>query len=159
MLRKVVRHGDVQGEKGEYQRPAQEETLILLKALSGLRSAATLMLDPLVARNLKEMQGFETKEDYSRWLSENVKVRAGQYWAADIIYAIMLPLAGQGIELYASWASLPADAPLTPFANAPLTPFNDPKNINAIVAGEETNAFWKKTDFGYAASASVDEWR
>jgi hypothetical protein len=133
------------------QRSAQEETAILLKAFCGLRSAATLILDPLVAINLKEMQGFDTKEDYSRWLSENVKVPAEQYWAADIIYSFMRPLAEQGIEPYVSWANLPDDAL--------LTPFNDPKNINVIVAGGETNAFWKTTDYAYVSSASVDEWR
>ena len=133
------------------QRPAQDETVILLKAFSGLRSVATLILDPLVARNLKEMQGFGTKADYSSWLSENVKVPAGQYWAADMVYAFMLPLAGQGIEPYASWRNLPDDAL--------LTPFNYPQNINVIVAGGETNAFWKTTDFEHVVSASVDEWR
>jgi len=133
------------------QRPAQEETVILLKAFSGLRSVATLILDPLVAKNLREMQGFDTKADFSRWLSEHVKVPAAQYWGADIIYAFMRPLAQQGIEPYASWSRLPEDAL--------LTPFNDPKFINVVVAGGETNAFWKTTDFDYIISASVDKWR
>jgi hypothetical protein len=133
------------------QRPPQVETAILMKAFSGLRSAATLILDPMVAKNLKEIQGFDTKADYTRWLSGNVKVPAGEYWAADIIYSFMLPLALEGIEPYASWSSLPDDEL--------LTPFNDPKNINIVVMGGETNAFWKTTDFGYVASVSVDEWR
>jgi hypothetical protein len=133
------------------QRSAQEETVILLKAFSGLRSAATLILDPLVAKNLKEMQGFATKADFSRWLSDHVKVPAGQYWAADIVYSFMRPLAEQGIEPYASWARLPDDAL--------LTPFNDPKSINVTVTGGETNAFWKTTDFDYIVSAPVDKWR
>jgi len=133
------------------QRPAQEETVILLKAFCGLRSVATLVLDPLVAKNLKEMRGFDTKADFSRWLSEHVKVPAAQYWGADIIYAFMRPLAQQGIEPYASWSRLPDDAL--------LTPFNDPKFINVVVAGGETNAFWKTTDFDYIVSAPVDKWR
>jgi hypothetical protein len=133
------------------ERPAQEETTILMKAFCALRSAATLILDPLVARNLKEMQGFETKEAYSRWLSENVKIPAGQYWKADINYAFMLPLAQQGIEPYASWHNLPDDAL--------IAPYNIPEAINIIVVGGETNAFWKTTDFDYSLSASIDEWR
>jgi hypothetical protein len=133
------------------QRPAQEETVILMKAFSGLRSAATLILDPLVARNLRDMQGFKTKGSLCRWLSENVLVPARQYWAADLIYAFMLPLAEQGIEPYASWARLADDAL--------LGPFNDPERINVVVAGGETNAFWKTTDFDYVLSASVDKWR
>lgn len=133
------------------QRTAHEETAILLKAFSGLRSAATLLLDPLVAKNLKEMQHFDTKADFCRWLSENTKVPAGQYWGADIIYSFMRPLAEQGIEPYASWADLPDDAL--------LTPFHDPKSINVVVVGGETNAFWKTTDFDYVATGSVDRWR
>jgi hypothetical protein len=133
------------------ERPAQEETTILMKAFCALRSAATLILDPLVARNLKEMQGFETKEAYSRWLSENVKIPTGQYWKADINYAFMLPLAQQGIEPYASWYNLPDDAL--------IAPYNIPEAINIIVMGGETNAFWKTTDFAYSLSASIDEWR
>jgi hypothetical protein len=133
------------------ERPAQEETTILMKAFCALRSAATLILDPLVARNLKEMQGFETKEAYSQWLSENVKIPAGQYWKADINYAFMLPLAQQGIEPYASWYNLPDDAL--------IAPYNIPEAINIVVVGGETNAFWKTTDFAYSLSASIDEWR
>jgi len=133
------------------ERPAHLETVILLKALAALRSAATLILDPLVAKNLKEMQGFDTKEEYSRWLSGNVKVPAGQYWGADIIYAFMLPLAQQGIEPYASWRNVP-DEEL-------IAPYNIPENINAVVVGGETNAFWKTTDFLHTVSASIDEWR
>ncbi|MCJ7684033.1 MAG: hypothetical protein MUO68_07025 [Desulfobacteraceae bacterium] len=133
------------------ERPAQEETLILMKAFSGLFSAATLILDPLVAKNLKELQGFKIKEAYSRWLSENVKIPAGQYWKADINYAFMLPLAQQGIEPYASWSNLPDDAL--------IAPYNIPEASKIIVMGGETNAFWKTTDFAYSLSASIDEWR
>jgi hypothetical protein len=97
------------------------------------------------------MQGFDTKEAYSRWLSENVKVPAGQYWGADITYAFMLPLAQQGIEPYASWRNVP-DEEL-------IAPYNIPENINVVVVGGETNAFWKTTDFLHTVSASIDEWR
>jgi hypothetical protein len=87
-----------------------------------------LILDLLVAKNFKEIQGFHTKEQYSQWLSENVKIPAGQYWGADLIYAFMLPF---------------------------LAPYNDPKSINIVVVGGETNAFWKTTDFAYSVSASI----
>ena len=133
------------------KRPPQDETVILLKAFCGLRSAATLLLDPLVARNLKEFQGFETKQDYAKWLSENVRIPAGQYWGAEIISAFSLPLAQEGIEPYKTWLKLPPEEL--------ITPFNIPENINMVVVGGETNAFWKTTDFSYIMSASVDEWR
>jgi hypothetical protein len=131
-------------------RPASEETAILLKAFPALRSAATLIMDPLVAKGLKQ-QGFDTKQDFSRWISEHVEIPAGQYWGADVIYAFMAPLARQGIEPYASWAKLPRDAL--------IRPFNDPNQINAVVVGGETNPLWQTTDFLYTQSASIDPWR
>ncbi len=131
-------------------RPATEETAIMLKAFAALRSAATLIMDPLVAKGLKE-QGFKTKQDVTHWLSENVKVPAGQYWGADIIYAFNSPLARQGVEPYATWSKLPKDEL--------ITPFNDPKQMNIVVVGGETNPLWLTTDFLYTQSASVDKWR
>jgi len=131
-------------------RPASEETLILLKAFPALRSAATLIMDPLVAKSLKE-QGFKTKQDLSKWISEHVEIPAGQYWGADIIYALVAPLARQGIEPYATWASLPKDAP--------IKPFHDPQQINVVIVGGQTNPLWQTTDFVYTQSAVIDTWR
>ena len=133
------------------QRPPHEETVMLLKAFCALRSSATLLLDPLVAKNLKEMQGFATKQAFCQWLSENVKIPAGQFTKADMNYHFMLPFAQQGIEPYATWYNLPDDAV--------IAPYNKPQNINIVVAGGETNAFWKTTDFAYNVSASIDRWR
>ena len=132
------------------QRPATEETAIMLKAFPALRSAATLVMDPLVAKGLKE-QGFKTKDDVARWLSENVKIPAGQYREADIIYAFVAPLARQGIQPYATWFKLPKDEL--------IAPYNDPGQINIVVVGGETNALWLTTDFVYTQSVSVDKWR
>ncbi|HXJ16356.1 MAG TPA: hypothetical protein VNM68_04070 [Candidatus Polarisedimenticolia bacterium] len=131
-------------------RPATEETAIMLKAFPALRSAATLIMDPLVAKGLKE-QGHQTKQDVTRWLSQNVKIPAGQYWGADVIYAFMSPLARQGVEPYATWAKLPKDEL--------ITPYNDPTQMNIVVVGGETNPLWLTTDFLYTQSASIDKWR
>jgi hypothetical protein len=131
-------------------RPATEETAIMLQAFPGLRSAVTLVMDPLVAKGLKE-QGFEKKQDVARWLSEHVKVPAGQFWGADIAYSLMAPLARQGVEPYATWAKLPKDALIAPYC--------DPDQINIVVVGGETNPLWLTTDFLYTQSASVDKWR
>jgi hypothetical protein len=131
-------------------RPASEETVILLKAFPALRSAVTVIMDPLVAKGLKE-QGFQTKQDFSKWISEHVEIPAGQYWGADVIYAFISPLARQGVEPYASWAKLPKDAL--------IKPFNDPNQINVVIVGGETNPLWQTTDFLYTQSASIDKWR
>ncbi len=131
-------------------RPASEETAIMLKAFSALRSAATLVMDPLVAKGLKE-QGFQSKRDFSQWLSDHVEVPAGQYWGADIIYAFVAPLAREGVEPFASWAKLPNDAL--------IRPYHDPGQINVVIVGGETNPLWQTTDFYYTQSALVDPWR
>ncbi|HXX19375.1 MAG TPA: hypothetical protein VEJ46_08230 [Candidatus Acidoferrum sp.] len=131
-------------------RPASEETVIMLKAFAALRSAATLVMDPLVAKGLKE-QGFQTKQDFSRWLSDRVEIPAGQYWGADIIYSFMAPLARQGVEPYATWAKLPKETL--------IKPYNDPNQINIVIVGGETNPLWLTTDLLYTQSASVDKWR
>jgi hypothetical protein len=131
-------------------RPATEETVIMLKAFSALRSAATLVMDPLVAKGLKE-QGFQSRRELSRWLSDHVEVPAGQYWGADIIYAFVAPLARQGIEPYASWAKLAKDAL--------IKPYHDPNQINVVIVGGETNPLWLTTDFVCTQSGLVDPWR
>jgi hypothetical protein len=131
-------------------RPANEETAIMLKAFPALHAVATLVMDPLVAKGLKE-QGFQTKQDVARWLSENTKIPAGQYWAADVIYAFVRPVARAGIEPFATWANLPPDTL--------IAPYNDPKGINIVVVGGESNPLWFTTDFRYVTSASVDKWR
>ncbi|HVB88351.1 MAG TPA: UGSC family (seleno)protein [Candidatus Dormibacteraeota bacterium] len=131
-------------------RPANEETAIMLKAFSALHSVATLVMDPLVAKGLKE-QGFQTKQDVARWLSENTKIPASQYWAADVIYAFNRPVARAGVEPFATWANLPPDTL--------IAPYNDPKGINIVVVGGESNPLWLTTDFRYVTSASVDKWR
>lgn len=131
-------------------RPATEETAIMLKAFPALHSVATLIMDPLVAKGLKD-QGFQTKQEVANWLSENTKVPAGQYWGADVIYAFNRPLARAGVEPYATWAKLPPETM--------IAPYNDPKLINIVVVGGESNPLWLTTDFRYLTSASVDKWR
>ncbi|MDE3108635.1 MAG: hypothetical protein KGL02_01730 [Acidobacteriota bacterium] len=131
-------------------RPATEETAIMLKAFPALHSVALLVMDPLVAKGLKE-QGFQTKQDVAHWLSQNVKIPAGQYWGADVIYAFNRPLAHAGVEPYATWARLPKDEL--------IAPFNDPDGINIVVVGGESNPLWLTTDFRHVQSASVDKWR
>ena len=37
-----------------------------------------------------------------------------------------------------------------------ITPYHIPVNIDMVVVGGETNAFWKTTDFRNVTSASVD---
>ncbi len=128
-----------------------EEVKLQMQALPALYSAATLILDPIVARHLKENEGLETALDAARWISENVKMRAGQFWDNDIIDMLVAPLAMQGIEPYAAWKQLPGDAL--------IAPYHQPEKVNILVVGGETSPLWKIADFDYTAMASIDKWR
>jgi hypothetical protein len=132
-------------------RSLAEELNIQLAAMPPMNSAATIIVDPLVARNLKENEGFNTRKDYCRWLSQNIKMPAGQYWKTDHIDMLVASQAYKGVEPYASWKKLPDDELIAPYHN--------PDNINIIVVGGETSPLWKVTDYNYAGSASVDRWR
>lgn len=132
-------------------RTVGEEITLQLSVIPGLNSFATLLLDPLVARQLKEIDGFETKEDFSLWISENALIPAGRYWGTDTIDMLVAPLANSGVEPYATWKKA-ADEELIPH-------YNKPENINIVVVGGETSPVWKTSDYAYTGSASVDYWR
>ena len=128
-----------------------EELNIQLPAMPPMNSSATIIMDPLVARNLKENEGFNTKQDFARWLSQNIKMPAGQYWKTDYIDMLVASQAYQGVEPYASWKKVPDDELIAPYHN--------PDRINIIVVGGETSPLWKASDYGYMTSASIDKWR
>jgi hypothetical protein len=128
-----------------------EEVNIQLQALPALYSGATLIMDPMMARNLKEREGFQTKLDVGRWISENFKIPASQFWKNDLIDMLVAPLAASGVEPYAAWKSLPGDTL--------LAPYNRPEKINILVVGGETSPLWKVADFDYTISAQIDKWR
>jgi len=132
------------------RRPAQEETLIMMHAFPCIHSALTLVMDPLVAKHLKE-QGFSDPGQLSKYLSENFKMTAGQFWGSDVAYSLVEPNARNGVEPFASWLKLPEDAV--------IAPYTDPEKINMVVVGGETQALWFTTDMWYTQTVSVDKWR
>lgn len=132
-------------------RPLDEELSRQFAAIPPLGSRATIVMDPLIAANLKENEGFETKLDYCKHLSENIKIKAGDYWKTDHIDMLVSSEAVKGIEPFATWKSLPDEAL--------IAPFYIPGNINLIVVGGETSPLWKASEYGYAGSASIDKWR
>jgi hypothetical protein len=128
-----------------------EEVKLQIQALPALYSGATLILDPITARHLKENEGFQTKLDVSRWISENVKMTASQFWDNDIIDMLVAPLALHGVQPYAEWKQLPGDDL--------LAPYHRPEKINILVVGGETSPLWKVSDLDYTVTASIDKWR
>jgi hypothetical protein len=133
------------------KRSLGEELNIQLGVMPPLNSSATIIMDPMVARNLKENEGFSTKQDFARWMSKNIKMTAGRFWKTDYIDMLVASEAYKGVEPYASWKKLPDDAL--------IAPYHKPENINIIVVGGETSPLWKAADYGYAGSAPVDKWR
>lgn len=133
------------------KRTIGEEIDLQLSVIPALHSSATIMMDPLVARQLKETDGFASKEDFSRWLAENAKIPAGRYWGTDHIDMLVAPLAQAGVEPYAGWKEL-ADDELIPH-------YHNPENINLVVVGGETSPVWKTSDYACWGSQSVDHWR
>jgi hypothetical protein len=122
-----------------------------MQALPALYSAATLILDPMTARHLKENEGLQTKLDVSRWISENIQMTANQFWNNDIIDMLVAPLALSGVQPYAAWKQLPGDAM--------IAPYHRPEKVNILVVGGETSPLWKVSDLDYTTSASIDKWR
>jgi hypothetical protein len=131
-------------------RPAQEEMLIMMQAFPCLRESITLVMDPLVAKHLKE-QGFDDPKQLAEYLCGNFKMTAGQFWGSDVVYSLVEPNARNGIEPYASWLKLSKDAM--------ISPYTDPDKINAIVVGGETQALWFTTDMWHTKTLSIDKWR
>jgi hypothetical protein len=115
-------------------------------------SAATLLLDPTIIKQLKEQEGFDTKEKLIDWIYKNTSIPVGEwldnFWS---IQNFILPTGRQGIEPYASWMKLPRDSTIPQFTR--------PTSINILCLGGGTNLFWQAGDFGYISSASVDKWR
>ena len=132
------------------RRPAQEEMLIIMQAFPALQGAITLVMDPLVARHLKE-QGFDDPGQLAKYLSENFKMTAGQFWGSDVAYSLVEPNARNGVEAYASWLKLPKDAL--------IAPYTAPEKIHALVVGGETQALWLTTDLWHTKTVPIDRWR
>lgn len=133
------------------KRSIGEEMCLELSTMPPTMGSVTVVMDPGIARMLKENDGFATKQDFSRWLSENAKMPAGRYWDFDHVDWLVKPQAIQGIEPFATFLKKDRDELITPYF--------DPNRINIVVVGGDTNPLWKISDYGYARSESVDKWR
>jgi hypothetical protein len=122
-----------------------------MRALSGTGSAATVFVDPTVAKLLKDVNGFATKQQLSEWLSANVEKNVASYWGNGVITTSNVAMALQGLEPYASWRKLPGDAL--------IKPFNNPGAIQVVVVGGAVQTTWFVTDFRLGRGVLVDDWR
>lgn len=135
----------------QHMYPAQNLIRDYMRALSGVGSAATIMMDPTVAALLKDVQGFQSKDQLSQWLSDNVEKTVASYWGNAVVASTYAIMGLQGLEPYASWQKLPRDT----F----IKPFNNPGAIRIIAVGGEVQSTWFATDFRLGRGVLVDEWR
>jgi hypothetical protein len=126
----------------------------LIRDYMGILAAtgsATVIMDPSVAVQLHDTQGFATKEAFGEWLSQNVQTKAETYWGSAIAAAVMGPLGKQGLEPYATWQKIPQDSLIRQLPN--------PQNIRTIVTGGNTASVWFVTDFRAGRGVLIDDWR
>jgi hypothetical protein len=74
-----------------------------------------------------------------------------QYWGNGLTTSIYSNLAAQGLEPYATWKKMPPDSS--------IEPFNNPKAINTVVVGGQTNTIWFISDFRVGKGVLIDTWR
>ncbi len=120
-----------------------------MRALAG--SGATIVVDPTVARLLKEVHGFKTKAELSQWLSKYVEVTVDTFWGNGVNASATSPMAMQGLEPYATWLKAPPSTMIKPFVN--------PKAIQVVVAGGNIQTTWFVTDFRFSRGILIDDWR
>ena len=138
---------------GEAQRnyPAQMLMRDYMKSLSGMGSRATIIMDPTVAKLLKDSQGFKTKGQLSQWFSENVEKPLASYLGNGVLSGTLTGYGAQGIEPYATWAKYPLDKMIKPFHQA--------SGIKIVVAGGGIQTTWFVTDFMLGRGTLIDDWR
>ena len=134
-----------------FGKPFAQQIPFWLKFISPF-SPATLFLDPTIIKQLKDREGFDSKEKLIDYIFKNTTTTVGEW--LDNYYSVqnfILPTARQGREPFASWMKLPRTEKIPLIAS--------PSNINILSVGGGTNLFWQAGDFGFISSASVDKWR
>jgi len=109
----------------------------------------TLVLDPLTAHQFIEIAGLKTKQDIIDWVYEAAQMPAGIYWDYQLTQNYKYPRATFGEE---PWASMlrPDDELIHMFRR---------EEINVVVVGGESNAYWRIMGASAQRSVCVDDWR
>jgi hypothetical protein len=108
-----------------------------------------VVADPLIAASLKE-RGYDTKEKLIAWLYKNTTQTVKDYKSRDFAYGFDYPRALKGLEPYATWYKMPDDAVI------PRWPHES--DVNVVVTGGQTNAFFQGGSLSYTVSESIDKW-
>jgi hypothetical protein len=127
----------------------REHVKDMLAGIDG-NSAPCLILDPLTAQQFLDRGGFHKKADLIRWVHENAQMPAGRYWDLQLVQNYVYPWATFGKEPMATWLKAGEHELIRHFPE---------DEINAVVVGGETNAYWRIMGAKYRKTVSVDEWR
>ena len=139
-----------QGARGtEAAVPKHEECFSDLFSVFTGFFGALVVADPIIAKDLHS-RGYQTKEQLIAWLYKNTNQSVKDYKNRDFAVGFDYPRALKGIEPYATWYKMPDDAMI------PRWPHEN--DINIVVAGGQTNAFFQAGTLSYTASASIDKW-
>ncbi len=111
---------------------------------------ACFVLDPLTARQFIDRGEFDTKEKLRQWVYDLAMMPQSEFWDYQIVKNYILPRATAGEEPMASkWRAAPDE----------LVHIWQPDDIQFVVVGGETNAYWRLMGSRYNKTISVDEWR
>ena len=108
-----------------------------------------VVADPLIAASLHK-RGYDTKEKLIDWLYKNTTQTVKEYKGRDFAYAFDYPRSLKGLEPYATWYKMPDDAVIPRWPHV--------SDLNVVVAGGQTNAFFQGGCLSYSVSISIDKW-
>jgi hypothetical protein len=113
------------------------------------RSAPVFLLDPIAARQFVE-RGLDSKEKIKQWVHENALMRAEEFWDYQLVQNYVYADAASGHGPFAKHIDAAPDELLHLF---------QPRQVEVVVVGGETNGYWRIMGAGYGKTISVDAWR
>jgi hypothetical protein len=127
----------------------REHVRDMLTGIDG-HSAPCLILDPLTAQQFLDRGAFDTKAKLIQFIHETAQMPAGRYWDLQLVQNYVYPWATFGREPYATWLKAGEHELINHF---PLD------EINIVVVGGESNAYWRIMGAKYRKTVPIDPWR
>jgi len=115
---------------------------------TNIHHVISFIIDPSMAKTLKETEGFATKAALSEWLLKNSFYPWSNYWQ---MHAKLLEQAKAGVEPYAGYLKIN----MQQYSVEPVM-VNKP---TIVLCGANTNPFFKMVDGSPTRSANIDLWK
>jgi hypothetical protein len=127
----------------------REHVRDMLTGIDG-HSAPCLILDPLTAQQFLDRGAFDTKDKLIQFIHETAQMPAGRYWDLQLVQNYVYPWATFGREPYATWLKAGEHELINHFPR---------DEINVVVVGGESNAYWRIMGAKYRKTVPIDPWR